>query len=331
MIQKQIYEYLNKYYPEELPAYTQRKIPKTYIVDEFSDVSDAQEDQYILGIQKKDKIFSQYIEHYIDQIITQPNFPLFNKIEIETYNKCNNTCSFCPVSLGHDKRIPHLMKRELFDSIINQLAQLDYRGVICLYSNNEPLLDKRMPEFLRVTREKLPNAFILFYTNGLLLTLKLLQILLDNTNFLYINCYMAEKNLPERIKRVQEYLIREHIPSHKVEIHLRNQTEYLSTRAGNAPNRIHPACLRSKCILPFSQIVIRPSGKVSLCCNDAYGEHTLGDLNNESLLQVWHSNPFQILREQMIRGRAGHPTCKKCDMLYMPLAYEENERRETQK
>lgn len=324
MIQDNIYNYLKTFYPEELPSYTKRKIPQEYIVDEFSDTS---EDEYINSIQKKDKIFCSYIEQYIDQIVTQQEFPLFNKIEIETYNKCNNTCSFCPVSQGNDRRTPHLMERALFNNIIDQLSQLNYNGVICLYSNNEPLLDKRIPEFLQLTRKKLPNAFILFYTNGLNLTQELLKTLLYNTDFLYINCYMIEKVLPERIKRVQEYLISEHVPQNRVEIHLRNKTEHLSTRAGNAPNRIHPACLISKCILPFSQMVIRPDGKVSLCCNDAYGEYTLGDLNKEPLLQVWYGSSFQSLREQMSHGRLGHLACRKCDMLYMPLAYEKHELR----
>lgn len=302
-----------------------RKIPKEYIVNEFS-VTD--EEEYINKIITKDRIFYNYIEEYIRKITVQPEFPIFNKIEIETYNKCNNDCSFCPVSQGHDKRSPLLMDRILFDKIINQLSQINYNGIVCLYSNNEPLLDKRMPELLRLTREKIPNAYILFYTNGILLTLKLLQVILDNTDFIYINCYTTEKSLPEHIKQIQKYLLCNNVPQDKVEIHLRNKVEHLSTRAGNAPNRIQKACLTSKCILPFSQMVIRPDGKISLCCNDAYGEYTLGDINKESLLQAWNGNSFQTLREQALHGRTKHPACKKCDMLYMPLAYEKYESRQ---
>lgn len=322
MIQKDIYDYLKTFYPEELSSYTKRKVPQEYIIDEFSTMS---EDEYISGIQKKDKIFRKYIELYINQIVKKQEFPLFNKIEIETYNKCNNTCSFCPVSVAHDKRIPHLMDRKLFNSIINQLSQINYHGIISLYSNNEPLLDNRIPEFLRLTRKKLPNAFILLFTNGLLLTLESLQTLLDNTNFLYINCYIKDKTIPNRIKQVQKYLIQNNIPQHKVEIHLRNKMEHLSNRAGNAPNRVYAAHLTSKCILPFSQMVIRPDGKVSLCSNDAYGKYTLGDLTQETLMQVWNGKSFKTLRLQIENGRAGHPTCKNCDMLFMPLAYETHE------
>lgn len=324
MIQNNVYEYLKTFFPEELSAYTMRKVPQEYIVDEFLVTN---EDEYIRKIIEKDRIFCNYIEEYIKKIVMQPEFPLFNKIEIETYNKCNNNCSFCPVSQGHDKRSPLLMDRMLFDSIINQLSQINYDGIVCLYSNNEPLLDERMPELLKSTRKKIPNAYILFYTNGILLTLKLLQDILDNTDFLYINCYSTEKKLPEHIKRIQKHLLCNNVPQHKVEIHLRNKIEHLSSRAGNAPNRTQLACLTSKCILPFSQMVIRPDGKVSLCCNDAYGEYTLGDINKESLLQVWNGNLFQTLRTQALYGRTSHPACKNCDMLYMPLAYEKYERR----
>ena len=324
MIQNGVYQYLKEHFPEEIPFYKKRKIPQEYIVDEFANAS---EEEYTEYIRKKDTMFQSYIDQYIDRIMAQQTFPLFNKIEIETYNRCNNDCSFCPVSRGHDQRPSYLMESALFHDIIGQLAHLGYRGVISLYSNNEPLLDNRMPEFLQHARRSLPEAFFLFYTNGILLTQENLPVLLQNTDLLYINCYTKDRTLPDRIQLLQRYLIDKKVPVEKVEIHLRNKMECLSTRAGNSPNRAIPVCLKSKCILPFSQIVVRPDGKVSLCCNDAYGECTLGDVREMPLLDIWHSNPFRSLRDQALQGRFSHPVCRKCDMLYMPLAYETAETR----
>lgn len=324
MIQNGVYYYLKEYFPEELPSYQKRKIPQNYIVDEFADVCEEAYTEYIC---RKDTMFKSYIDHYIDQIMAQQSFPLFNKIEIETYNRCNNDCSFCPVSRGHDRRPSHFMESALFYDIIGQLSQLKYRGVISLYSNNEPLLDDRMTEFLQHARRSLPEAFFLFYTNGILLTQEKFPVLLQNTDLLYINCYTKDRRLPDRTYQLQQYLIEKKVPVDKVEIHLRNKTECLSTRAGNSPNRTTPACLKSKCILPFSQIVVRSEGKVSLCCNDAYGEYTLGDVREMSLLEIWNGNPFRNLRDQALQGRFSHPACRKCDMLYMPLAYETSEKR----
>lgn len=319
MIQNGIYHYLKRQYPSELAAYETRKIPHDYVINEFSENSEKEYTSYILH---KSQVFKEYLDCYIDGLITQSELPLFNKIEIETFNQCNNDCAFCPVSVGRDHRQPQIMNVELFHRIIEQLAGLRYSGVVSLYSNNEPLLDSRLPELLRMTREKLPDAFILLYTNGILLTVQWLPVLLENTDFLHINCYCKTNTLSEHLQPIQDYLMQNQVAPGKVEIHIRNKREHLSTRAGNAPNRTDPAHLTSRCILPFSQLVVRPDGKVSLCCNDAYGEYTLGDLNTTTLEQVWRGKYFQKFRRQALQGRSKHPACRVCDMLYMPLAYE---------
>lgn len=319
MIQHGIYDYLKRNYPSELSAYIRRKTPIDYVVDEFSQ---AEEDQYISSILHKDALFQNYLDMYINDLLSQSPIPLFNKIEIETINRCNNNCAFCPVSVTNEQRQFHSMNNSLFVAIIDQLATLQYHGIVSLFSNNEPLLDSSIIKRLQHIREMLPDAFILLYTNGLLLTRHKLLLLLEYTDFLNINFYTETNELTDEIRAIQAELISKKVMPEKVEIHIRNKFEHLSTRAGNAPNRTHAALLKSKCILPFSQIVVRPDGKVSLCCNDAYGQYTLGDLNQSSLVQVWRSKSFHAIRCQMLRGRQEHPACQKCDMLYMPLAWE---------
>ena len=79
--------------------------------------------------------------------------PQMNSIEIETINRCNNDCSFCPVSKGNDIREYKKMSEELYHQIIDQLSDMDYRGYISLFSNNEPLLDVRIFDFLKYAKE----------------------------------------------------------------------------------------------------------------------------------------------------------------------------------
>lgn len=43
---------------------------------------------------------------------------LFNHIEIETINRCNGVCSFCPVNVRNDSRTLALMPWNLFEKII---------------------------------------------------------------------------------------------------------------------------------------------------------------------------------------------------------------------
>ena len=54
----------------------------------------------------------------INEILDKKSFPLFESIEIETINRCNGTCSFCPINRNDDTRILHKMSDELFYNII---------------------------------------------------------------------------------------------------------------------------------------------------------------------------------------------------------------------
>ncbi len=184
MIKKSYLEYLQKYYPQYLKHYYQRKISTNYVVNEFSASTEADYKEYIL---QKDAICKRFLEQYIYDRTKDSQFPLFNKIEIETINQCNNTCSFCPVNILKDKRIHQQMTMELFESIILQLVSLNYQGTINLFSNNEPLLDSLLLERLKFARKNLPNAYIFIYTNGLLMTPEKLIELLPYVDFIHIN------------------------------------------------------------------------------------------------------------------------------------------------
>lgn len=102
---------------------------------------------------------------------------------------------------------------------------------------------------------------------------------------------------------------------------IRKQNEVLYTRGGNAPNREHIDPLNMRCTLPFQQMIIRPDGKLSLCCNDAYGELTLGDVSKNSILDEWYGAPYQRVRGSLFEGRKNCDLCKKCDSLFHPANY----------
>lgn len=74
---------------------------------------------------------------------------------------------------------------------------------------------------------------------------------------------------------------------------------------------------KERCALPFKQLIIRPDGKVSLCCNDPLGKNTLGDLTKESVLDVWNNDKFKTVRKCLYEGRANWKHCEYCDAFYI--------------
>jgi radical SAM protein with 4Fe4S-binding SPASM domain len=238
----------------------------------------------------------------------------FDRIEIETISRCNNTCEFCPVNRRVDPRPARVMTEQLFDRIIGMLADRKFSGGFALFSNNEPLLDSRIEDLAARARKALPGAYHYLYTNGTLLTVDRFERLMRSLNHLTINNYDNDGRLLPPVREVYEYA-KAHPTSGAVDIHLRRKDELLTTRAGTAPNRARITPLEIPCFLPFSQLIIRPDGKVSQCCEDALGRATLGDLSSQTLSEAWNSPERRALQERIRRGRADDPICLGCDTL----------------
>ena len=238
-------------------------------------------------------------------------------IEIETINKCNSTCAFCPVNRDADPRPRMLMTEELFHRIIDELADWGYERVINLFSNNEPFLDKRIFEFAEYARAKLPGAFIQIISNGTALNIEKVERILPFLSRMVINNYGTAYELHDNIQEIVDHL-NEKRPelAGKLVVGLRRLSEFKTNRGGNAPNRkVKAVTYHSRCAYPFFQMVIRPDGKVSLCCNDALGQVTLGDVAATSVREVWAGKDYQDVRRAMVAGRDGIDLCAGCDNL----------------
>ncbi|WP_371363020.1 S-adenosyl-L-methionine-dependent 2-deoxy-scyllo-inosamine dehydrogenase [Sporomusa rhizae] len=266
---------------------------------------------------KYEKRVRQIVTDYSNRYKTEGHYPLFQTIEIETINRCNSTCSFCPVNKHADTRDFKVMDLELFVSIIKQLKELNYSGSIGLYSNNEPFLDERIVELARLAKEQLPDNHLYLYTNGTLLTLEKFTGIMKYLDRMYIDNYNDNLKLNLPTKVIHDYCQKNKVYLDKVRIRLRKLHDVLSTRGGQAPNRKEEqiTTLSCSCLLPFRQMVVRPDGKISLCCNDALGTMTLGDLTKEFIGDIWHGEKYCEIREKLAKGRYDIALCHGCDSL----------------
>ncbi|MDI9643813.1 MAG: SPASM domain-containing protein [Candidatus Verstraetearchaeota archaeon] len=240
---------------------------------------------------------------------------VFTNIEIETVNRCNNDCPFCPANRGADRRAHAVMGRRLFTSIVRQLGEIGFRGNLALYSNNEPLLDPRIAELAREARGAVPGSFIYIFTNGTLLTPGLYTELMGSLDLIVINNYSDDLKLLPQVREIERASRSDPGRYGRTKIVLRRKSEFRTNRAGQSPNRRRRLGLTSACIYPFSQMVVRPDGKLSLCCNDAWGATTMGDLSETAILDCWFGERYKEARRKIIRGRKCLSPCRECDNL----------------
>ncbi len=263
---------------------------------------------------REDRAARPLIADRISRIKDTVPFPDFSSIEIETINRCNSTCSFCPVNSRDDTRPFAVMDDALALSLLEQLGEMKYRGAMALYSNNEPLLDKRIAAFHQKARKMVPEASIHLYTNGTLLTPELFRELMPHLDELVIDNYDDAIHLLPSVESLVPLIEESPELNRKVRIYIRRKNAVRRTRGGGAKNRKHiHSTLSSSCVLPFSQMVIRPDGKVSLCCQDALGKMTLGDCSRDSLMTIWQGEQFRAVRTDILKGRSALEMCSQCD------------------
>ena len=91
-------------------------------------------------------------------------------IQIQTQSYCNARCIFCPYPETHRKLPQGIMSEDLFKKIADEAsARRDFRSLIFILQN-EPLIDERLPEFIRYFKQTATKASSSVVTNGKLLT-----------------------------------------------------------------------------------------------------------------------------------------------------------------
>jgi hypothetical protein len=91
------------------------------------------------------------------------DFPMI--VSIETYAKCNASCTFCPyVQL---ERVDTRLTVDRVARLIDEVAAFEVAPLrLNLSRVNEPLLDPNIFDCLRRASERLPNTQLILFTNG---------------------------------------------------------------------------------------------------------------------------------------------------------------------
>jgi len=77
---------------------------------------------------------------------------------------------------------------------------------------------------------------------------------------------------------------------------------------------IAPAQVRS-CVLPFRDMSIWSDGRAVLCCDDWNEMHVVGDLNTQSLAEIWNGEPLHQARSLHMAGRGAElEICSRCNL-----------------
>jgi len=292
-----------------------------------------------------------------DRIADKPFYQRVPWISVELTNHCNLRCAFC--GNRNMTRPRGYMSWELLEKVVAECRQKKYT-IMTLHGAGEPLLYPRLEEAVRLVKDN--TGFANFSTNGVLMNAekvrKLLNAGLDSIHIsldsLNPKIY-AETRGAELAKVVENIRNLIHLAPATVNIYISlmsskfqvltgrdNQvfSETFGTHANVALQRneydffpvadedfsADPGTGKlTWCALPACFFPVMWDGRVALCCLDQDVQHPLGDLNRDSIEEVWFDPRNQEALYKLALGERGCPDycLEKCTVVNIDPAIPE--------
>lgn len=270
-------------------------------------------------------------------------------VAIETTNHCNAKCYFCPNrSLARDKS--H-MPDSLFDDIIRQCQEFSPEAVEP-FLQGEPFCDPKILDRIEIIRSRLPKTKISLYTNGYALTPEKIDHL---SGFKIDHLYVSLNTLnPEKYRAVMgldlektlsnlQYLADSGRGSSAARIITFRMTRTVDTTIEEEDEFIR--FCNNKKVRPFivglfnykgdvhsnlpipgypcehiTRLDILANGKVTLCCMDQDAQYSWGDVNQQSLLDIYNGVIARRFSSMHRTGRRKEiEPCGQCNVFWPSL------------
>lgn len=264
---------------------------------------------------------------------TQRSLHSLSTLNIELTNRCNKKCWMCG-RRKVERDYPELalnygdMEFDLLEKIAKQLPP---NIVVQLHNNGEPLLYSRLAEAITLFNNQITS----FDTNGKMLLEKADEII-ENLDTLAISVFENDPEADEQYEIIKEFLrIKGSRKPHTI-LRLNGNVDsrryeqlgiILARRVLHAPmgsfnyERKEPTIPEIGICLDFlHHLAINREGKVSICVRfDPRGAGIIGDINTQSLEEIWYSKKRLKWLEYHKQGqRKKVPLCSHCDFWGVP-------------
>lgn len=233
-------------------------------------------------------------------------------VDINPIEMCNRTCTFCPRSDSSlYKNSPGKITTETCLNLAESLLEMDFTGRIGFAGFGEPLLHKELEECIQIIYNKLPKIkWIEVNTNGDFLDAdRLRSIVTAGVNTISVSMY--DNDITETIEEISSGVDVEIIYRH----HYNSKTNYnlnIIDRKNIIENKINYN-YNKPCYIPFYKTFIDWNGDILLCDNDWNRTVTFGNINDNSLKDIWLGTKMMEYRKQLIDSRNKLNPCTKCN------------------
>jgi radical SAM protein with 4Fe4S-binding SPASM domain len=258
---------------------------------------------------------------YVDSVQMRDKLPLFSWLDLSLTELCNRSaghptaCKFCPrIDPAFYPNQNLHMAMSLVEKITRELQALEYKGVVVLCGYGEPLLHPQAVAI--VATLKTAGCRVELVTNGDFLGAHVQGLYAAGLDYTVVSMYDGPHQV-EKFKALfaaagigeDKYLLRDRWHSEADQFGLK-----LTNRGGTVTvGDQDPVDAKRPCFYTAYQLQIDWNGDTLLCPQDWYKHLKFGNLNTDTLLEVWRSKRLHKRRSQLLAGRRTESPCKTCN------------------
>ncbi len=254
--------------------------------------------------------------------LINPFDSIFSEIEFETLSYCNRKCHYCPnidyERLGEEASF--FMKEEVFNTLINQLKDLNFKGQISPHLYGEPLSDPRIVNWVDKIKINLPKSKVKIVTNADYLNKKMYKDLIEaGVDIFYISKH--SKKFKKHFIELIDDLTKEELSNNFIFNDF--YTDFKSEEQSLLNNRGGDIELKEKALISktppvncsyVTYPVINTYGDIILCCQDFQNKYVCGNIMERHLEDIWFDDKNITLRKKIFKSRFDLQICKDCVM-----------------
>ena len=249
--------------------------------------------------------------------------PLFAVVEFNLSGLCNRQCVFCPrVDAAVFPNTNDHISLPLYEKIVRELGELDYRGMLLYSGFGEPLLAKQLEVLIETTKRFCPHARLEIVTNGDKLSVERLRSLFGaGLDTLLISMYDGPEQR-EQFERMRDAagLAAERIvlrprwlsAAERFGIALSNRAGLITIKDAGVAPLTEP--LKRRCHYPFYTVMVDWDGAMLLCPHDWGRKLVVGNLNERGIAELWTSETLKQVRLTLAADNRDFAPCNVCDV-----------------
>ncbi len=291
-------------------------------------------------------LFSHAMNYRQDQEHRRPS-----SIAIETIMGCNAACVMCPYPTSTRKK--GLMKETMFDQIVDQVAMFPEQPKVALHFLGEPLMDKTLEDRIRILK-RLGIRQVEVVTNASLLTKqRAISLMEAGVDLLNVDLESLDKKIYESIRigldhdivmknifslfearneidaktAISILFIEQEKNKNEMEGFLSLFADYIEPEKGDyirvfpmhnyggfGSTDLKPSNM--PCYSLYTSLNVLNDGRVALCCVDEDGEFEMGNVNENSIEEIFNASTFQRFRK--LHEAGGRWVSRKCANCNVP-------------